>query len=472
MTKQQFGQTIKQKYPQYANVPDEQLADRVVQKYPQYQSKIEQPKSIGGFLSNVASSAGNAIGGIVDTVAHPIRTAQNLGNLALGAGQLLIPGEQGKEQVARNVGNFYKQRYGGLSNIGNTLYNDPVGAALDVSALLGGAGAVAKGVGTLGKIEGLTRLGTGLAETGAAIDPLTAPFRIAGGAIRKVSPALESASENVITKGIGNPQAQAKIAQRTGESAGSFMKRYNILDRSPETAKAAKQAILNQYDELAVKSGNQANIQQLLNDINNEMTRIETSPAKFSQSNQNKLAELANRRSQIIQTLGTGQADVGTLTEFRRQAIEPDIPQSMFNLDARGSGTAKGTKFTRDMIRKAINATDPRLERLGLDYGVAKDIEKILTQAQTRGANRQLINFSKLGGAGIGGIAAGAPGAVGGYVTEQILNNPLFIKTLSDLLGKGAEVTKTGTKAPNLFSKGYTGSKIFSRSQTGVPRGQ
>ena len=80
----------------------------------------------------------------------------NLGRLAVGAGELLIPGEQGAEKYARAAGNFYDQRYG-ISDLlkgnlqgvqekaGNTLYNDPVGAALDLSAVLGlGGGALSK----------------------------------------------------------------------------------------------------------------------------------------------------------------------------------------------------------------------------------------------------------------------------------------------------------------------------------------
>lgn len=40
MTKQEFAQTIKQKYPQYKNIDDIELADRMLQKYPVYQSRI------------------------------------------------------------------------------------------------------------------------------------------------------------------------------------------------------------------------------------------------------------------------------------------------------------------------------------------------------------------------------------------------------------------------------------------------
>lgn len=43
MTKEQFGQTIKQKYPEYNDLSDAELADKWVAKYPVYADKIDQP---------------------------------------------------------------------------------------------------------------------------------------------------------------------------------------------------------------------------------------------------------------------------------------------------------------------------------------------------------------------------------------------------------------------------------------------
>ena len=43
MSLQQFAQTIKDKYPQYASVDDTELAQKVLAKYPQYQSKVDVP---------------------------------------------------------------------------------------------------------------------------------------------------------------------------------------------------------------------------------------------------------------------------------------------------------------------------------------------------------------------------------------------------------------------------------------------
>jgi len=75
MDKIQFGQTIKQKYPQYQDVDDNKLADMVLQKYPQYQTQIKQTepqgeKGLGGFATGftkgILNTSRNIASGIQD----------------------------------------------------------------------------------------------------------------------------------------------------------------------------------------------------------------------------------------------------------------------------------------------------------------------------------------------------------------------------------------------------------------------
>lgn len=101
-----------------------------------------EPKSLGGFANNVVQSGGNFLGGLAQTVLHPVDTAKNLGKVGIGAVEKVVPGV--KDVVGRDytpnadaVGQFYKERYGGLDKIANTAYTDPVGMASDASALFG-----------------------------------------------------------------------------------------------------------------------------------------------------------------------------------------------------------------------------------------------------------------------------------------------------------------------------------------------
>src|SRR4051812_20323043 len=119
-------------------------------------SKGGDPKTIGGFLGNTLSSAGNMAAQIGGAIVHPIDTGLGIAKLGLGAlekgvrpvasevnrlagwtgdpatGSPEIPKTDEEKQVDALI-DQYKQRYGGLQNVADTLYKDPVGAAMDAS---------------------------------------------------------------------------------------------------------------------------------------------------------------------------------------------------------------------------------------------------------------------------------------------------------------------------------------------------
>lgn len=57
MNIEQFGQTIKQKYPQYQDMNDAELGQKMLTKYPQYQDMItvDAPKTSEGFIGGIKS---------------------------------------------------------------------------------------------------------------------------------------------------------------------------------------------------------------------------------------------------------------------------------------------------------------------------------------------------------------------------------------------------------------------------------
>ncbi len=111
-------------------------------------------------LTNVIPSAKRFAGGIVEAVTSPVQTVKTLaqtaggaviGALPKGAQDWLMSVANDPEKVrqsiemANQVGGFYKDRYGSMEGLKNTLATDPVGAAADLSTLLsGGAAATAR----------------------------------------------------------------------------------------------------------------------------------------------------------------------------------------------------------------------------------------------------------------------------------------------------------------------------------------
>ena len=128
-------------------------------------SEIPAGRSVGGFLSNIPSSAVRLGEGLLTAAVNVVDTKGNntIGNIMdIGAGALqnALPkafvdfvnsGDSPEKaasvkravDAANAVGGHFKDRYGSLARIKDTLYNDPVGAAADLSILFTGGGAAA-----------------------------------------------------------------------------------------------------------------------------------------------------------------------------------------------------------------------------------------------------------------------------------------------------------------------------------------
>lgn len=485
--------------------------------------------SASGFVGNVISSAFNNAKDIGSAIVNTVNpnmeknTIMNMSKLAQGAGQLLDPTRGNKlvqasnkvtshilpfmrpflnpknenlEQMPKNVGKFYADRYGSLDKIKQTAYNDPVGVGLDVATVATGVGGLAKGgataaarAGQMGVASNLAKTGSALTKVGTMADPFmmgakvaAKPFSMMSRPLGKVGSRLSS--ESILTRGLGNPQRQAKMAQR-GTPAPELMKKYNLYDRMPESAGEAVRQVGSTYDDLALNSGRQVQAGAMVKAFNDEIAKLEAGVGGVvSDANKAKIAELIRRRDQLLKA-GGGMTDANgqliaspreigadTLTRFRREVIDPDIPQSTFNLDARSSGTAQGAKKSRDIIKTQIDQTHPKIAELGLDYGGLKELEKIFEAYQQRVNNRQVFNIHKLGGAGLGGYFGGITGAIGGFMLEQFVNSPEFLKFASKVADKTNKIrpskvrfsNRSKVKPSNVYSFGKYGRLFSDRS--------
>lgn len=100
MSLQQFGASVKVKYPQYSSMPDEEVAQKVLDKYPVYNAQIK-PES-GGFLKTATNIGGSIIkGAVLDPfkalILRPATyTGQAIGAEAIRAANALSGGELDK----------------------------------------------------------------------------------------------------------------------------------------------------------------------------------------------------------------------------------------------------------------------------------------------------------------------------------------------------------------------------------------
>jgi superoxide dismutase len=159
----------------------------------------------GEALANVGPSAASFYKGLVTAITSPVQTAKGVLDVGAGALQNVLPKqlvdlvnqidnnpEAAKRAVdaANAVGGMFKDRYGSVEALKNTLATDPVGAASDLSTLFTGgasatarvAPAVSKVMGTVGKytnplapVTAAVGYGTALGAKGAGnvIDAIT-----------------------------------------------------------------------------------------------------------------------------------------------------------------------------------------------------------------------------------------------------------------------------------------------------------
>ena len=240
-------------------------------------SEVPSGRSVGGFVSNIPSSAGRLAEGIGSMILSPIDTASSILDIGAGALQNALPktfvdfvnsGDSPEKaasvkravDAANAMGGFLKERYGSLEKIKTTLYNDPVGAAADLSILFTGGGAAATRVATAsrgpivaGAMQGLpgmeaaARASGALATTGKALttageytNPLNAVMPVLGvaGNMALAVPGAQRAVD--VTKGV------AKKVASTG---------YNLIEPAlPGGAEAIKnRAIVSAFSTDPVK---------------------------------------------------------------------------------------------------------------------------------------------------------------------------------------------------------------------------
>jgi len=214
----------------------------------------ESNRSLGGFAGNVGKSGINTVKGVANAVLHPLDTATTLVDIGAGALQKALPQgvvdfvnkfdsdpEAAKRaaKVASAVGGAYADRYGSIEGIKKTLYEDPVGAAADLSTILSlGAGAIrqapAIAAGAL-KVANAPEMAATVARAAPAAAEIAAPVAELGSAINPMNAVPLQTAGKLVAKGgnylanVVNPKAATVLAATEGKAAEII----NALRNSP-----------------------------------------------------------------------------------------------------------------------------------------------------------------------------------------------------------------------------------------------
>lgn len=181
---------------------------------------------LGETVSNIPGSAATMVGGLYEAVTNPIQTAKGLGLAAYGGARNVAEAtlptgafeaiksiedpETAKQavEVANAIGGIYKDRYGSVNQLLDTIRTDPVGAAADLSIIFSGGAAattklptVSKALGTVGRVMDPVGALTGkVVETGA---------RATAGLINNLATSAPTRALNEMAAGYGPELVQA-----------------------------------------------------------------------------------------------------------------------------------------------------------------------------------------------------------------------------------------------------------------------
>jgi hypothetical protein len=199
-------------------------------------------------LGNVPESGYKLAEGLYEAVTSPIETATSIYNLGKGALQLALPdsalaaldgGDPQAQAVAKQVGQFFVDRYGSIEAAQKTLVEDPVGAMADLSSLMMGGGAGVRAVGTLPKAQSIGEIGKALQKGGEVIEPMTG---VAKGA---------SALASGIGKGAGTVGAYI-TGTMSGAGQDAIYEAYRVGAEGGERGKAFRDSMRGKLDPMSI----------------------------------------------------------------------------------------------------------------------------------------------------------------------------------------------------------------------------
>lgn len=421
------------------------------------------PKTLGGFGRNLTRSTGNLVENTVTGIANIVNpnmeenTVAQLGRLAFGIVDSVLPGEQGNEQYAQALGQYFSERYGGLDNIMETFYNDPAGFIDDAAMILTAGGAAATKVGKLGGLNKVASVGQDISRIGNAIEPITLASKgigMAGGKIasaigtEKIGNRLIEAGQDYSKRGYGQPVTMGKFEKRF-RPASEVISEYGLYGKNTDKLINKIDEIQTMFDDIAVRSGRTISSNDLLELISSKIDELRSSGYTEDVTVAKQIEDKVMSLIEAGKITDNNPVDI--LTELRRGfdernktwALDPALKNSNQTMRDLLQGSIR--QATSDL--KAPNGED--LKQLGGRLNELYSFQPIMEQAAMRGTTSRPFSLGKMASAGVGGVVAGLPGAVGMYAIDQFSKSPAADRVISSGLAKTGSAIKN-SKMPQV----------------------
>lgn len=454
MNLQQFGATIKEKYPQYKDMSDEELGSKMLEKYPQYkdivilEEPIKKPEVKTG-LSGVGQLVGESLALNTKDYQGYQKSSQDLGDMNLKLLQTIRENKKlGKDttrleqQYKINTGNEVK-----FEDIAPSSQKTNKGLAGDLLqtasyfALPLSAGSVAGRVGIGATMGGVTGVGSGMSENkdtadivkqglvGASIGAfISGAFEAVGAGLRKLSEsrAVLNKTANTYNKEL-QPSKRDLINQIQNSKAGEAFKTIGSRIRD-EVDDAGKPLYVGTYTTIMDKAKNNISQkgQQLLKVLGQYDDTVKINKNEIAGDIVNQLTDamgtLKPSELKVVQTelkrIGEKEINPTQALAYKR-LYDSKIPDSFWadTADRTKAVAIQARYIIRDNLRKLINEKtgDALVQKLNTSMGLAMDVRR-LSAAQIALRSTEKI------GAGEGEISPWR--AVYGTLIDDMFFNP------------------------------------------------
>jgi hypothetical protein len=369
---------------------------------------------LGETVSNIPGSAAEMGIGMYEAITNPIQTAKGLGLAAYGGARNVAEAalptgafeaiksvenpEVAKQavEVANAIGGIYKDRYGSVNQMLDTIRTDPVGAAADLSMIFTGGGAlttkvptVSKALGTVGRaMDPIGALAGKVVETGA---------RAAAGGVNRLFTSAQTRVLNEMAAGQGPALVQAaRTAPRYTGVTPTFAE-ATVDVPAPRVQAVGKQARDIQPEAEIVRSRTQQ--QAMLGDLES----ISGTPAQREAANKARDAQAkADYGKAFAQTVVDDSAlrtlfkrpamqravDVATKVAAERNepfALGASKPQQVLTDPFTGAKTvipATNAEFNVENLHRVKIALDD-IAAKPQDYGIAGEEARAIRDTRT-----------------------------------------------------------------------------------------
>jgi hypothetical protein len=365
---------------------------------------------ISGAIENTPKSAKQFVTDLVTPFLHPKDTAKALGALGEGLAQKFVPGRQENEQIVDDLVEMFKERYGGIENIKKTISEDPVGVVADISSLLVPAGAVAKGVGAISKVEKVSKLGRLTAKAGELLEPVSAVGKAVKGVVSKIIPKemptnlYQSAAKfsTVIPENIRKSLSTTALDNR-------IMPTLKGLDNLRENINSINDEITTLIDG-ATKSGKQIPINALFTHFKKLRKDALLSGEPISQKR--AIDNIARQISKANRKVKKGFLSPGEAQKLKQNIYKET--ESLYSKATQRPIKGKTKQAVAKAAKESLEKLFPEIKQLNRNEGSLLALRKELEKSASRISNRDLLGIGIPIKGGAGGAIGGMPGLLGG----------------------------------------------------------